>query len=96
MTPIAIPVEVTVVVKGTAQVALAVSTPALQFPSCTSPLRVVASVTATNSTAPPNGTVTLSIVGLSFPASGSSPLNVTLALVRISFDMRPLQSSHVA
>lgn len=75
------PVVVTIEVEG-CKVAVAISSPALQFPSCTDPLRVTASVTASNGTAPPNGVVTLSISGLYSPAIGATPLNVTLASVR--------------
>ena len=77
------PVTVTVNVEGLeANVALAISSPALQFPSCTDPVRVVASVTGLYYTAAPTGAVTLSISGLKSPVAGATPLSVTLASVR--------------
>ncbi len=81
--PVVAPVMVTVNVEGLeANVALAISSPALQFPSCTDPVRVVASVTGLYYTAAPTGAVTLSISGLKSPVAGATPLSVTLASVR--------------
>ncbi|EIE24434.1 ABC1-domain-containing protein [Coccomyxa subellipsoidea C-169] len=83
--PVVAPVTVTVNVEGLeANVALAISSPALQFPSCTDPVRVVASVTGLYYTTAPTGAVTLSISGLKSPVAGATPLSVTLASANIT------------
>ncbi|BDA42939.1 hypothetical protein COCOBI_03-8320 [Coccomyxa sp. Obi] len=94
-TPVAAPVTITKDVQEVAHVAVAVSTPALHFPSCSSPVMVVASVAGNNGTAPPSGAVTLVIIGANSLHIGAASLNVTLAVAPISggtatFNLRSL------